>query len=420
MRVFARALCLVAMLSLPLALAPHGLPRDALAQDEAAPSTTALGVWEELVATAPRGLLLFDEANPLGDKGVEIKGLSIAFDEQAGEEGSITIARLAIDEIEPLEPAEGPPERLKLKIESLVLTPENSSLDPELFKALEASQITVNVTLDYVYLPEGGFFALQDLTLDFPFLASVSLSLDAAGVNLARFLIEGERALKNIVLRRASLTFEDRSLLARLLRFEAKRDQVDFAAAQDEALRELAEELNWLEIRRGGRLWSLAEAVGGMLIDSADTKGPLIVNLRPAGAVALGTLTEAGGAETVARILNLTASYTGSRAEFASTQSQTPGRPDLTLSSEKTVYKEDEPVVLNYGGLPGNQRDWVTVVPLGTPADNWGQWTYTNGKASGSFEVGDLAPGAYEARIYLDWPRGGFEVVRHWYFSVEP
>ncbi len=410
MRVFARAFCVIAVLSSPAALA----------QETEGQSSTAIGIWEELVATAPKGLLRFEAAKPLGDQGVEIKGLSIAVDRTSGEEGRLAIDRLAIEEIEPLAQAEGPPERLKLKIESLVLTPANSGINPDLFAALEASQISVNVTLDYLYLPDGGLMALQDLTVDLPFLASMSLSLDAAGVNLGRLLIEGEPALDKVVLRRASLTVQDRTLLARLLRFEAKEDEVTFEAAQDEALREIAEELNWLEIRRGGRLWSLAEAVGGMILDSVEPKGPLIVNLKPVSAVALGSMEDAGGAEAMARILNLSASYAGSRAEFASTQSETPGRPDLTLSSDKTVYREGEPVVVNYGGLPGNQRDWVTVVPLGTPADNWGEWTYTDGKASGSFRVDDLLPGAYEARIYLDWPRGGFDVVRRWYFSVEP
>lgn len=410
MRVFVRAFCLIAILS----------PSVVLAQESADPSNPAMAVWDELVATAPGGLLSYDEAKPLGDGGVEIKGLSIAVNEAAGEEGRLTIDRLAVSEIHPLERAEGPPERLKLKIESLVLTPANSNISPEFFAALGASQISVNVTLDYLHLPDGGLMALQDLTLDVPFLASASLSLDAAGVNLGRLLIEGETALEKVVLRRASLTFQDNTLLARLLRFEAKRDEVTFEAAQDEALREIAEELNWLEVRRGGRLWSLAEAVGGLILDAGDTKGPLIVNVRPQSAVDLASLSAVGGAEAMARVLNLTASYSGSRAEYASTQSETPGRPDLALSSDKTVYREGDPVVINYGGLPGNQRDWVTVVPLGTPADNWGQWTYTDGKASGSFQVDDLAPGAYEARVYLDWPRGGFEVVRHWYFSVEP
>ncbi|MEQ8653161.1 MAG: hypothetical protein RIC87_11920 [Kiloniellales bacterium] len=410
MRAFVRAFCLVAILS----------PSAVLAQESAEPSNPAMAVWDELVATAPIGLLSYDEAKPLGDAGVEIKGLSIAVNEAAGEEGRLTIDRLAVSEIYPLERAEGPPERLKLKIESLVLTPANSNISPAFFAALEASQISVNVTLDYLHLPGGGLMALQDLTVDVPFLASVSLSLDAAGVNLGRLLIEGEPALEKVVLRRASLTVEDNTLLARLLRFEAKRDEVTFEAAQDEALREIAEELNWLEVRRGGRLWSLAEAVGGLILDAGDTKGPLIVNVRPQSAVDLASLSEVGGAEAMARVLNLTVSYSGSRAEYASTQSETPGRPDLSLSSDKTVYREGDPVVINYGGLPGNQRDWVTVVPLGTPADNWGQWTYTDGKASGSFQVDDLAPGAYEARVYLGWPRGGFDVVRRWYFSVEP
>ncbi len=410
MRGLARALCLTLVLVAP----------SALAQDTQPKSNAAHKSWQELVDTAPEGIIRFDEAVPVGETGIEIKGLSIALDRKAKLEERITMRRLVISEISPLEKAEGPPERLKLRIEELVLTPYNSGLKKELFDALEATQVSANVTLDYFYRPDGGFLSVQDLSLDLPFLASASVTMDAAGVNLGRLMIEGEHALNSMVLRSATLTVQDRSMLARLIRSEARRDKVDFKAAQDEALREIAEELNWMEIRRGGRLWNLAEVVGGMIIDAGDTKGPLTIRLKPSSAVDLANLQKLGAAEDMARVLNLTASYAGSRAEYASTQSETPGRPDLTLKSDKTIYNVGEPVVVTYGGLPGNQRDWVTVVPLGTPADNWGEWTYTDGKASGTFKVEDLAPGAYEARVYLDWPSGGFDIARRWYFSVEP
>ncbi len=412
MRKFSRALVVVALLS----------PGPALAQETPVTPTDnpALAAWQEFVEAAPKGALAFEEAAPLGDGGIEVKGLSIKVDPMGGDEARVTMKRLAIASIQPLGQMEGPPEQLDLRIEGMVLTSENSGLDPELFAALEASQITVNLTLNYLYLPRGGFLALQDLTIDLPFLATASLSLDAAGVNLGRAILDSRQASEGVMLREARLTFEDNSLLARLLRFEAKRDGVSFEEAQNASLRELTEELNWLDVARGGRIWTLAESLGGLLIDAGATKGPLTVTLRPQTAVALNELFKEHGPEDIARILNLQSSYAGSRAQFASTESDTPGRPDLTLTSDKTVYKEGETVVVSYAGLPGNQRDWVTVVPLGAPADNWGQWTYTDGKTEGTFEVSDLAPGSYEARVYLDWPRGGFDVVRRWYFSVEP
>ncbi len=403
------AFCLVALLSPAIATA-----------EEKPPESLPLAIWTELAASAPEGSITYDEALPLGERGLEIKGLSIAVDPQAAEAGRLTIERLEISEIAPLVPVQGPPERLKLRIEKMILTPENSGLDPELFAALEATQIPLNLTLDYFYLPAGGLLALQDLTIDMPFLGSMTLTLDAAGLNLARLLIENHSALDGVVLRRANLTVQDNSLLARLLRFEAKRDGVSFDEALNEALREIAEELNWIEVPRGGRIWSLAEALGGMVIDSVETKGPLTVTLKPNSAVALGEFMQDRSAEDIARVLNLRSSYAGSRAEFTSTQSETPGRPDLSLTSDKNAYKQGEPVELAYSGLPGNQRDWVTVVPLGAPADNWGQWTYTEGKTNGTFVVENLEPGAYEARVYLDWPRGGFDVQRRWFFSVEP
>jgi hypothetical protein len=80
--------------------------------------------------------------------------------------------------------------------------------------------------------------------------------------------------------------------------------------------------------------------------------------------------------------------------------------PNLSVALVKKTVK------VHWQGTPGNQQDWITVVPAGTPDDVWGNWVYLKGKTSGTFVVQDLAPGQYEARLYLDWPKGKFNVVQ--------
>ncbi len=76
-------------------------------------------------------------------------------------------------------------------------------------------------------------------------------------------------------------------------------------------------------------------------------------------------------------------------------------------------------VVVTWKGTPGNQQDWVTVVKAGTPDEEWGTWTYTAGKKNGSFTAMILTDGRYEARLYYDYPKGGFKVIERVAFSVK-
>jgi hypothetical protein len=57
-------------------------------------------------------------------------------------------------------------------------------------------------------------------------------------------------------------------------------------------------------------------------------------------------------------------------------------------------------------------------VPVGTPDKEWGQWTYLKGRSAGTFAVQVHNPGKYEARIYFDWPKGGFKVKERMKFVV--
>ncbi len=79
-----------------------------------------------------------------------------------------------------------------------------------------------------------------------------------------------------------------------------------------------------------------------------------------------------------------------------------------------------KPVVVEFAGLPGNKQDWISVVPQGVDDKTYksGFWSYLSGRTSGTLTLGTLTPGAYEVRVYLDWPDGGYTVVSRSHFSV--
>jgi hypothetical protein len=96
------------------------------------------------------------------------------------------------------------------------------------------------------------------------------------------------------------------------------------------------------------------------------------------------------------------------------------GTSTSTIGTDKTTYAVGETVVVFWTGLPGNTQDWVTVVPAGAPAEEWGEWTYTNGQTTGAFPVNGLAAGDYEARVYHDYPNGGTTIHAVSTFTVTP
>jgi hypothetical protein len=75
-------------------------------------------------------------------------------------------------------------------------------------------------------------------------------------------------------------------------------------------------------------------------------------------------------------------------------------------------------VVVEFAGLHGNEHDWVTVVPVSTPADRYGAWHSTGGKRDGALAFEGLPAGEYEARAYFDWPDGGYTVQARHAFTV--
>jgi hypothetical protein len=91
-----------------------------------------------------------------------------------------------------------------------------------------------------------------------------------------------------------------------------------------------------------------------------------------------------------------------------------------TLRTQKSNYAPNETIVVEYAGLPGNQSDWISIAKTGAPENQYesGRWAYTNGERSGSRAFQGLPAGSYEARVYFNWPDGGFTIRARYAFTV--
>ena len=72
----------------------------------------------------------------------------------------------------------------------------------------------------------------------------------------------------------------------------------------------------------------------------------------------------------------------------------------IEVSTDKAIYSPGERVLVNFRNSPGNQNDWITIVPIETPDGQWKQWYWLKNK-SGSLEFSGLPAGQFEVRIHL-------------------
>lgn len=90
----------------------------------------------------------------------------------------------------------------------------------------------------------------------------------------------------------------------------------------------------------------------------------------------------------------------------------------LSVRTLKGKYAPFEEIDIEFSGLPGNQQDWITLVKSSDPENTYGQWFYTKGKQSGRYTFNGMPAGSYEIRTYLDWPKGGYQVMASHPFTV--
>lgn len=72
------------------------------------------------------------------------------------------------------------------------------------------------------------------------------------------------------------------------------------------------------------------------------------------------------------------------------------------LYTTKDVFMAGERIVVEFKNMPGNNSDWVNIVPAGTGDGSPGTWKYLEGKKSGQISFDPQAAGEYEARAFYN------------------
>ncbi len=87
------------------------------------------------------------------------------------------------------------------------------------------------------------------------------------------------------------------------------------------------------------------------------------------------------------------------------------GAPGLKVKSNEV--KKGEPVAIDYGAKldpPSGQQYWVTLVKVGAPDSEWGNWHYVQ-KGAANDSIVAKESGSFEVRLHDIFPKNSFKVI---------
>lgn len=89
------------------------------------------------------------------------------------------------------------------------------------------------------------------------------------------------------------------------------------------------------------------------------------------------------------------------------------------VSTDKDTYNHGEKIGVSFSDSPGNNSDWICIVPAGSPDTEAGDYQYMpKGLIQGVLTFDPPTVGKYEARAYFNYRRNGYVVTARHGFSV--
>ena len=94
--------------------------------------------------------------------------------------------------------------------------------------------------------------------------------------------------------------------------------------------------------------------------------------------------------------------------------------PASQVTTGKDVYDYGETIKVNFSNAPGNSRDWICIVPIGSPDTDGGDYkNIPQGMIQGVLIYDPpSSPGKYEVRAYYNYSSKGYVVSARHTFSV--
>jgi hypothetical protein len=276
-----------------------------------------LAQFEKLIKPQlPPGSLTYKSAEALGDNGFVLEGVTVTEPAEGGEKKQpVAIKKLTVEDFDFAGfQKDQTPTFIKARAEGIAVG-ANPADGVDLKELLGIDHVDADIGLDYRLDPAKKTMSLNrlDLTLNGLGRLDLSLTLDGVDPDAAK----GDKAMDDAVLRSASLTFEDHSLLGKIVPAIAKMQGSEPAATIAMAKIMLAS----VGGGQGQATQAAVDALASFLDDYRQPKGPLKLTVKPQGKVSGAELKNASPDEVI-KTLGLSVSYAGTVPHPASAVKQ--------------------------------------------------------------------------------------------------
>src|SRR5437762_1479568 len=272
-----------------------------------------LSRFEEAMKQAPAGTLTYKSAKALGDNGFVLEGVVMTPPPDktpSAKTEPVEIKRIAVEDFDfAAIDKKAPPNFARVRVEGILVGAKPAE-GIDLAELAGVDKITADFQLDYRLDPERKTMTLNRLELDLNGLARLELSMVLDGVT-AESVDKPEAAMNDASLRTATLLFEDRSLLSKVLPAAAKMQGVETVALSMISKAALA----GLRAGQGKATLAALDALGSYLDDYQQPKGPLRVTLNPPEKTSAAAIVGMATPDEAIKALGLVVSYAGTRPQ---------------------------------------------------------------------------------------------------------
>ncbi|HEV8678784.1 MAG TPA: hypothetical protein VGQ90_05360 [Stellaceae bacterium] len=271
-----------------------------------------LAKFEKAIKEQPPGELTYKNAKALGDNGFVLEDVVIKPPEDAvgAKTEPVAIKRVTVEDFDFAGVEKNaPPAFARVRVEGIAISGKPAE-GIDLAKLAGIDKITADFKLDYRLDPDKKTMTLKQLEIDLNGLARLDFAIVIEGVS-AESVEKPDAAMNDATLRSASLVFEDRSLLGKVLPAAAKMQDIDPAALIGMAKMMLG----GLRDGQGPATLAVLDAIGSFIEDYRAPKGPLKLALDPPGKTTAAAVMGMQTPDEAFKALGLKVSYAGSRPQ---------------------------------------------------------------------------------------------------------
>jgi len=254
----------------------------------------------------PPNFLTYANAKALGDKGFVLEDVVVTADGIGGAKAEpVAIKRVTVDHFDFAGLDKGVPLFLKIRVEGITVAGKPAA-GVDLNELAGIDRAVADFGLDYRVDPDRKTLTLDKLELDVGGLArfELSLVLDGVSPDLAG---KPDAAMNGATLRTATLTFEDRSLLSKVVPAAAKLQGTDVNAM----IKQAKTMLDGMRAGQSKATLAVFDALGSYLDDYKHPKGPLKITVNPPNKASAAALGDIKSPEDAVKALGLVVTYGG-------------------------------------------------------------------------------------------------------------